>query len=134
MNPMKSLFTFVGALEGLVGLGFVIAPSLSSKLLFASSLQDTGQTNIVRVLGLALLALGIAFWRARNDVQSPAAHGLGIAMLVYNTGVAVLVVASAVGWRVTAPALWPALGIHAGLAAWCGWSLRTGTALKQKQP
>jgi hypothetical protein len=129
---MKSLFAVTGVFEMLAGLGFVIAPSLSSKLLFDSSLQDMGQTNVVRVLGLALLALGIAFWRARNDVQSPAAHGLGIAMFVYNTGVAVLVVASAVGWRVTAPALWPVFGIHAGLAIWCGSSLRTAAALKQR--
>ncbi len=124
---MKSLFAVAGVVEMLAGLAFVVTPSLQAKLLFDSSLQDVGQTNIVRVLGLALLALGIAFWRARDDVQAPAARGMGVAMLVYNAGVAVLVVSSALGGRATAPGLWPAFGIHAALAAWCGWKLQTGT-------
>ncbi len=116
----------------LAGLAFVVTPSLQAKVLFDSSLEDMGQRNIVRVLGLALLALGIAFWRARDDARSPSAHGLALAMVVYNAGVAVLVVASALGWRVTAPGLWPAFGLHAALAAWCAWNLRTGSALKRE--
>lgn len=129
---MKSLFAVAGVVEMLAGLAFVLTPSLQAKLLFDSSLEDMGQTNIVRVLGLALLALGIAFWRARDDIQAPAARGVGVAMLVYNAGVAVLVVSSALGWRVTAPGLWPAFGIHTGLAIWCGWSLWIGATRHKK--
>ncbi len=129
---MKKVFVVAGIVEMLAGVAFLATPSLQAKLLFDSSLEDLGQMNIVRVLGLALVALGIAFWRARDDVQAPAARGVGIAMLVYNAGVAVLVVSSALVWRVAASGLWPAFAIHAALAAWCGWNLRTVKALKQK--
>lgn len=129
---MKSLFAVVGVFEMLVGLGFVIMPSPPAKLCFGASLDGAGETNMARVLGVLLLALGFAFWRARNDVRAPSGHGLALAMLAYNTAIALLLVTSAVSSHISAPALWPAFCIHTALATWCGWSLRTGAALERK--
>ena len=129
---MKILFAVTGVFEMLVGLGFVIAPSPPATLCFGASLDGPGEMSLARVLGVLLLALGFAFWRARTDVRAPSAHGLALALLAYNTAVAVVLVTSGVASRISAPALWPAVGLHATFAAWCGWNLQTGTALKRK--
>ena len=126
---MKTLLAVSGVVEMLAGLAFVATPSLSAMQFFGASLEGPGDTSMARVLGLALLALGLSFWRARTDVRAPAARGLVVAMLVYSTGVVVLpAVTALVGLRISAPMLWPVIGLHGGIAVWCAWTLRTGPA------
>ena len=121
---MKSLFAVAGVAEMLGGLAFVLTPSLQATLFFGASLSGPAEAVLARVMGLAMMALGLAFWQGRTQPQAPAARGLAVVVLVYNTAVAALVAATAVGSHVTAVALWPAAGLHAVLAAWCAWSLR----------
>jgi len=130
---MKSLFAVIGVFEMLVGLGFVIAPSPPAKLCFGASLDGPGQLNMARVMGVLLVALGFAFWRARNDLQAPSAQGLAVAMFTYNAAIAVILVISGTVSRVSAPALWPAVGIHAAFAAWCAGIFRPRRPSNEKQ-
>jgi hypothetical protein len=71
------------------------------------------------VAGVALVALGVACWIAREDAASRAAKGLVAAMLLYNVAVvAVLILA----WPSLGPVgigFWPVVLAHAGFAAWC---------------
>jgi hypothetical protein len=81
-------------LEVPAGVAFILAPSVGAKLFSGSRLDGLIETNLA---GSALLGLGLAFWRGRNDGQALAARGLAVAMLVYSAGVALLLVTSAVG-------------------------------------
>jgi hypothetical protein len=123
---MKNLFAVAGLAEVLGGLTFVVTPSLQAELFFGASLDGPAESIMARVMGLAMIALGLAFWQGRKEPQASASRGLAAIVLVYNTFVAILLVASAVLSHVSAVALWPATGLHAALAAWCAWSLRTG--------
>lgn len=122
---MKTLFAVAAGTEMLPGLTFVVTPSLQAELLFGASLTASGEIMMARVLGVVMMALGLAFWQGRKDPGAPTARGLAVAVLVYNTAVAVLA-ASGVGSHVSAVGIWPAIGLHAALAVWCAWSLRTG--------
>jgi hypothetical protein len=123
---MKSLFATAGVIEMLSGLSFVLTPSAQTALFFGASLNGPAETSVARTLGVALLALGLAFWLARNDVGATAARGVAVAMLVYNAGVVALpAVTALVGSRISAPMLWLVIGLHGGIAVWCGWTLRT---------
>jgi len=121
---MKTLFAVVGIAEMLVGAAFVLTPSPPAALIFGTPLDGPGERAAAGVLGVVLAALGLAFWRARDDHKSPAAGALIAALLVYNAGVAVLLATSALIGTLSAPGLWPAVGFHAGLAAWGVWAVR----------
>jgi hypothetical protein len=77
-----------------------------------------------RVAGIALFALGIACWLARDDTQSRAARGLVAAMLLYNVGTVAVLTFAGVGLRLHGIALWPAVVLHAVMAVWCAGCLR----------
>jgi hypothetical protein len=113
-----------------VGGGQQLRERLQRKSPAAKRLQlETEADKIVQVRAyhrrLAMIALGLAFWLGRKEPQASAPRGLAAIVLVYNTFVAILLVASAVLSNVSAVALWPATGLHGALAAWCAWSLRT---------
>jgi len=46
------------------------------------------------------------------------------AMLVYNVAVAAVLAHASLGLSVTGALLWPAVGLHTALAAWCSACLR----------
>jgi len=73
--------------------------------------------------GVALLTLGVACWRARDDTDSRATTGLVSAMSLYNAGVCAVLLYAAWVAKLSAVGLWPVAVAHAGLAAWCLASL-----------
>ena len=120
-----SRFLLVSAiLEVPAGVAFVLTPLLQAGMCFGTTLDGPGGTALARLLGCAMVALGLACWCARRDGSSRAARGLAAAMLFYNASVVVLGLAGALVSRVSAPAQWPAAVIHAGMAVWCIWCLR----------
>ncbi|MDD1733999.1 MAG: hypothetical protein LUQ10_04240, partial [Methanothrix sp.] len=70
---MRALATVTAVLELGAGLGILVIPSLAGMILLGSSLSTPVELTIARVAGVALLALGVAFWFARHDEQSHAA-------------------------------------------------------------
>lgn len=123
---MKTLFAVAGIVEMLTGVALTLA-SLPGVTPIVGLPPDVSTDKALPLLGAVLLALGLAFWLARNDFRSPAGRALAVALLVYNTGFAVILAAGATGSIGPALALWPAFGFHAGLAVWCVWALRTGS-------
>ena len=123
----KSLLSVTGALEAATGLALLVMPSVVVELLLGSSPGTLSGVTVSRVAGVALFALGVACWLAREDAASRAAKGLVAAMLLYNIGVvAVLVLA----WTSSGPVgvgFWPVVLAHAGLAAWCIAGMATPT-------
>jgi len=121
---MRALATVTAVLELGAGLGILVIPSLAGMILLGSSLSTPVELTIARVAGVALLALGVAFWFARHDEQSHAARALVGAMLLYNAGVVAVLLYAGVGLGLSGVGLWPAVLLHVVMTVWCGMYLR----------
>jgi len=116
---MKHLLKLTAIVEAATGLGFIVLPSLVVRLLLGAPLDSPAAVILGRVAGVALLALGLTCWLARDDTTSRATRGIVGAMLLYNVGVAALLVLANFGYGLHGFALWPAVVLHAGMAIWC---------------
>ena len=119
----KSLLSVTGVLEAATGLGLLVAPSVIVELLLGAAPGASAGVTVSRVAGVALLALGVGCWLARDETASDAARALVAALLLYNIGVVVVL---AIAWASPMPvgiAFWPVVLAHTGLAAWCVTSL-----------
>ena len=116
---MKTLHTVTAGIELGAGFALLCWPSAVVVVLLGSPLDAPAAVTLGRVTGAALLALGAACWLARTDPQSRAARGLAAAMLVYNLGAVVVLGAAGIWSRRVGVALWPAVVLHAAMAAWC---------------
>ncbi len=122
---MKNLLIVTAGMEAATGLALLVLPSLVASLLLGASLDTPSALVVARVAGAALLSLGVACWLARNDERSRAAAGVVTAMLLYNTAAVSVLVYAGVGLALSGIGLWPAVLLHAALAAWCVACLRT---------
>jgi hypothetical protein len=120
---MKTLHTVSAVIELGAGLALLVFPSAVVNLLLGSPLDAPAAVALGRLTGAALLALGVACWLARGDTPGCAARGLVVAMLVYNIGAVVVLGVAGVQLPTTGIALWPAVILHAVMAAWCGREL-----------
>jgi hypothetical protein len=127
---MKKLLIATAVFELGFGVALLGCPSATVALLVGEPLEAPAALSVARVGGAGSLALGVACWLACDDTQSRAARGLVAAMLLYNVaGVAVLAFAGT-GFGLHGLALWPAVVLHAAMAAWCVTCLRRRPAAK----
>ncbi len=115
---MKRLLTLTALIEVPTGLALIAVPDLVVRLLLGGGISGAG-IPLGRVAGVTLLAIGLACWLASHDAQSCAARGLASGMVIYNFGVATVLVISAIHSHQTGAALWPAVILHAAMAAAC---------------
>src|SRR4030095_970619 len=78
---MKRLLALFAVLEAATGLALMIDPSVVARLLLGADVSGDG-VAVGRVAGFALVALGVACWPSRDQVNrsAPAVR----AMLTYN--------------------------------------------------
>src|SRR5262245_27519655 len=95
--------------EDIIGLALLIAPSPVGRLLLGAPLGDIAEL-LARVLGIALLALGIACW------PGPARLG----MLLYGGAVAAYLAYVALFAGLVGALLWPAVIVHVVLVVLLG--------------
>jgi len=117
-NP-KQLLSVTGAAETATGLVLAVASSLLVELLLGAVPGTAAGITVSRVAGVAILALGVACWLARQDAAGRAARGLIAAMLVYNAAVAAILVLVWTNQGLSGVALWPVALAHAVLAVSC---------------
>ena len=103
---MNKVLIFAAVGEAITGLMLVLVPGLVAGLLLGTDLTGSGLL-VARVAGISLIALSVACW------PGPASLG----MLAYG-----LLVTLYLGWLgvtqvATGPLLWPAVLLHAVLAA-----------------
>lgn len=115
---MKNLLISTAAIEYLTGLILVSLPSQLISLLFGSTVDSPLVLTVARVAGVALIALGIACWIARQDNHSVAAKGLVAAMIVYNVGVLAVLTYAGVVSGLSGIGLWPVVLVHFVMAVW----------------
>ncbi|WP_192179779.1 hypothetical protein [Mesorhizobium amorphae] len=125
MNATRKLFLVViAAVEAATGLGLLLLPSVPFALLLGLESGTVETIFVGRIAGAALLAIGIASWIARQDELNPSLFGLLVGILIYNTGVAILLVYAGTVLKMTGVMLWPTVAFHAVLAVWGGLLLR----------
>jgi hypothetical protein len=117
----RSLLIATTVVEVGAGLGLLLLPAFVLDLLIGVSSSAPEGVFVGRVAGAALLALGIASWLERS---AAAPGGLIAGLLVYNASVASLLVCAGLGLDLAGIALWPAVVLHAAMAAWCLVGLR----------
>ncbi len=115
----KSLLSIEGVLEAATGLVLLVAPSVLVELLLGAAPGTPAGVTVSRLAGVALLALGIACWLAREDAAGRAAKGLVAAMVLYNAAVVVILVLAWTSQGLHGIAFWPVVLAHVGLGAWC---------------
>jgi hypothetical protein len=130
-NP-RSLLSVTGALEAATGMVLLVAPSVVVELLLGAVPGTPAGMTVSRVAGVALLALGVACWLAREDAAGRAAKGLLAAMLFYNVAVVAILVLAWTNSGLFGIAFWPVVLAHTGLAAWCVADLSMRTLEEKK--
>jgi hypothetical protein len=130
MRSHRSLFISTALIEAGAGLSLLISPAFATWLLLGVRTPSPEALVVGRVGGAALLAIGVACWFARDDYGSRAQHGLLWAMLVYNAGACAVLAFAGSAPSAAGVGLWPGVGIHAGMAVWCGLNLKTSSAAR----
>jgi hypothetical protein len=104
-------------IEVITGLSLASMPSATVSVLLGASLSEPAGLLLGRIGGVALISLALACWLAKNERHSSVV--MIRAMILYNTGAAVLLVYAALILKFSGIGLWPAALLHAGLLAWC---------------
>jgi hypothetical protein len=122
----KTLFAAAALIEVGAGLSLLGLPALGIWLLLGVRGPSPEALIVARVCGVAMLAIGVACWFARDDRGSPSRRGLLWAMLVYNLGVCAVLSFAGLGFQMAGVGLWPVVGLHGVLTIWCariaaGW-------------
>ena len=113
---MKNMLTLAAIGEIATGLALLIVPLLVGRLLLGAEL--TGITiPVARVLGIALIGLGVACW--------PSTPQTG--MLTYSAGVALYLAYLGLAGGFGGILLWPTVVLHAVLTALLARSLTTNS-------
>jgi hypothetical protein len=103
---MARVLIFAALAEAATGLALLIVPSLVGQLLLGFVLSGVA-VLVARVAGIALVGLAVACW------PGPPLAG----MLIYSTGVMLLLGYSGVKGDATGILLWPAVVLHGIVAA-----------------
>ena len=127
----RPLLALMGAAEAATGSGAGDSTDLLVELLLGTAPSTVAGVTVSRVAGVALLALGVACWLARQDAEGRAARGLIAAMLLYNVAVVAILVLAWANRGMSGIALWPVVLAHAALAVWCVVTL--SAASKEKR-
>ena len=113
---MKTLLSVKAAVETLAGLAFAFFSSWIFALLFGEQFNSPLGVLAGRIIGAALVTLGVAGWLARNDSRSHAAAGLIVALLLYDVAFVFILVSTYFATAMAGVALWPAVVLHSALA------------------
>jgi hypothetical protein len=99
---MKNVLTVAAVLEVATGVALLIVPSLVGRLLFGE--EFTGIViPVARVLGIALLALGVGCWPGSTALCG---------MLTYSGLVTLYLLYLAIRGEWVGPLLWPVVALH----------------------
>jgi hypothetical protein len=116
---MKHVLTVAAVLEVATGLALLTVPALVGRLLLGAELTGVA-FPLARVLGIALIALGVACWPGRTPLCG---------MLTYSAAVALFLGYVAFTGRFAGVLLWPAVVLHLILTA-----LLVRVFISNKQP
>ena len=121
----KYLFIVTGLGEAGTGITLLAVPTAVIQLLLGVGSPTVEGLILGRVLGSALVAVGLVCWAERNDTAQLAKIVL-LAALFYESAAAVLLAFSGAILKVAGVLLWPAVALHVIPALWCLACFRRG--------
>jgi hypothetical protein len=110
---LRLSLTISGVLEVLVGVLALISPASVVSLLLEGPVDPIASV-LARLFGAGVFALGLACFKTRNDVASPAGLAVSIGITSYNVLAAVVIIWAAAGLSLGGMLLWVA-GIGHGV-------------------
>jgi len=119
MLQPKYLLMITALIEAGTGLLLLVLPAVPIALLLGVEHSAAETILVARITGAALLAFGITCWFAPNDQDRRARLGLLTAILFYDLTAAALLAYAGFVLSMVGLVLWPAVGLHVGLALWC---------------
>ena len=109
-----------------VGIAVVLFPRTVSGLLLGAPIQGTGAV-IARLVGVAVAALGLTWWLARNDLDRRPTR-IAPGFFGYNFGAGLLFLSYALAATASVTVAWLVAGVHLLIAAsgllMLGWAMR----------
>ena len=120
----RNLFVATALLEIGSGLVTLFLPATAIALLLGAEHPSVSALYTARLYGVALLAIGIVCWCARNGAPSAATRAVLCGMLTYNVGACSVLAAGSILAGLSGILLWPAAMLHAALTLWCVAILR----------
>jgi hypothetical protein len=108
---MKKVLTFAVVIEVATGMALLIVPSLVGRLLFGEEFTGIVIT-VARVLGIALLALGVCCWPGSSALCG---------MLTYSALVTLYLLYLAIRGEWVGILLWPVVALHGILTVLLAW-------------
>ena len=103
MKGMNKLLAFASLAEVATGVALLVVPSLVGRLLLGQELASVA-IPVARVLGIALIALGVACWPGRTALCG---------MLTYSVSATAYLACLGIRGEWVGPLLWPAVVVHA---------------------
>jgi hypothetical protein len=120
----RRLLVTTALIEGSAGLAVLLVPGIALRILLGGTGSSLEALFLGRLLGAALLAIGLASWLGRADDGSPAQDAVLRGALLYNVVATVLLVYAGTVLQMAGFLLWIAVTVHAVMGAWCALSLR----------
>jgi hypothetical protein len=120
----KRLLVVTAVAETSAGMMLLAVPAFVTALLLGASPEGPAALVVARIAGAALLSLGCVCWLARDDGPSRTRRGLVAALVLYNCAAVAVLARAGAGPMPVGILMWPAVALHAGLAAWSTASLR----------
>ena len=119
---MKTLLTFAAIAEAVTGLALLVVPSLVGRVLLGEELTGVA-IPVARVLGIALIALGVACWPGRTALCG---------MLTYSALATAFLAYLGIRGHWVGPLLWPAVALHAVMVVllFRAWLMRPKTRIE----
>ena len=118
-SRLRKILMFASVAEAGTGFALLALPSLVIALLVGAEITDLA-TLLGRILGVALVALGLACWPSRQRAQ-PSSTAFW-AMLTYSTFVAGYFGYVGAVLHLAGPLLWPAVAVHAVVTLLLSWT------------
>ncbi|MBZ5855514.1 hypothetical protein [Flavihumibacter profundi] len=116
---MKHLLTTTAAIEAGTGLALIAFPSPMATILLGTPTDTPVALTVARAAGVAIFALAAVCWLVRNDGQGHTVRGLVSAVALYNAGIIVVLAYGGINLGLSGIGLWPTVGLHGAMAAWC---------------
>ncbi|MDW6022879.1 hypothetical protein SAZ10_14030 [Mesorhizobium sp. BAC0120] len=118
-----------GIFEALIGVVLIVVPGVVSELLLGSAEISPEALVFGRMMGAALLCIGVASWLSRSDSRSAVQRAQLVGLAIYYSLGAIVLAYAGVALNLAGVLLWPAVLVHVLLAAWCLVCLREPGAL-----